>query len=92
MLGMILLGRVRPRSMRSFRVRIGQHFSLELQTVLVHLRCDDLIIEGKAKPADPADATTTAGIEEFVLGSNRTSSRWLLFVATMRRLSTFLAC
>ena len=37
-------------------------FSLELQTVLVHLRCDDLIVERKARPADPPDATTAAGI------------------------------
>ena len=36
--------------------------SLELQTVLVHLRCDDLIVEKKPRPADPADATTPAGI------------------------------
>ena len=37
-------------------------FSLELQTVLVHLRCDDLIVKKKPRPADPADATTPAGI------------------------------
>ena len=37
-------------------------FSLELQTVLVHLRCDDLIVEKKPRPADPPHATTPAGI------------------------------
>ena len=36
-------------------------FRLELQTVLVHLRCD-VIKDRKPNPADPADATTPAGI------------------------------
>ena len=37
-------------------------FYLELQTLLVHLPCDDLIVEKKPRPADPADATTPASI------------------------------
>ena len=52
--------------MRSSREPTGlrsvSSFSLKLQTVLVHLRCDDLIVEKKPRPADPADATTPAGI------------------------------